>query len=295
MINDSGTLVFALGHFLNTAGPSGNHSSPMTTNAADVIGGIAADAGHYYFTVSNDPGGAEGVASLPKDFSGVPTYFALPSGTPTSGWFGLALGGSTLYATLATTTSAAGNVLEISTTTGAASLMNRCPVSGFCVWTSFGVAADPSGAFFSGSYGRVTSPQGAILAIPAGGVDISASIPTSYGGVSAPATPFPVALDATYVYWADATNAIVQAARTGQSASRTLTTAQSAVEQLAVSGGFVYFTTAGGVVARVSTGATPTVETLASASKPWGIAVRGSDVYWTTLDGAVEGVVLPLQ
>jgi hypothetical protein len=294
MIVDNGSIVVVDGNTIyglwkhtpcGAGAPCYPTTLASTPDTGDVVGGLAADASAYYVTVFAPSGTTGGnVYSYPKAGGAAGAHDTY------SNWFGLALGGTAVYATSYT-----GKVDEDPLTSGTTVSGQQCNTQGCRFQYAFGIAADANGAFFAAS-GR-NAGAGAILSFSPG-VSIATTLPQAAptSVLAMAGEPWDVALDAANVYWADSAlgtdhQRVMWAPRTGGTATA-LTPAQGVIYKIAVAGGYVYWT-AGSTVSRAKVGGNGAVETLASGeTQPWGIAVDGNHVYWTTLAGVVRGVTV---
>jgi hypothetical protein len=93
-----------------------------------------------------------------------------------------------------------------------------------------------------------------------------------------------LALDATHVYWTDASSAVLRVPLTGGSV-QTIAQGQATPYGLAVAAGYVYWSNnLGAAIMRAPSDGSGSPQTVASASQPYDIAVHQGSVYW--IDGS---------
>ncbi len=144
----------------------------------------------------------------------------------------------------------------------------------------WGIAVDATNAYFTAG----TS----ILKAPFGDAGVATLGTESHIG-------FPVAVDATSVYWADAIGSVLKCATSGCSGTPTVlgSSAQQGMSSgIAIDATNVYWSNQGaGTIMKVSKTGTGSTTLASAQASPLGVAVDGANVYWTNnTDGTVMRV-----
>ena len=254
--------------------------------------GLAQDASYVYWA----DGGTNIGKTSKTDFTSQST-FATTSATTGATYFGLAVGGSTLYYTTD------GNQVGAVSTSGGGATVVRDPllIDGRDWNASMRIAADASGAFFTtDTYGGRTFiglDGGAVLAIQPGA---SNATPVYASGVrGSTVTNWGIALDANNVYFGRSSGELFQIPRAGGTAiSLSQPVANATIRSIAVDSKYVYwvYASVGGAstsVMREPIGGGAAESICDTAYDSWGIAVDDKGVYWTTSTQAT-GLVMML-
>jgi virginiamycin B lyase len=104
--------------------------------------------------------------------------------------------------------------------------------------------------------------------------------------ITGASTPYGVAINSSFIYWANSTlNTIGRANLDGSSPNQSFITGANSPKGIAVDGSFIYWTNqTGNTIGRANLdGSSPNQSFITSLSAPTGIAINGSFIYWVNL------------